>query len=189
MGETEEWRPIAGSNGRYDVSDLGRVRSWIIPNSPRLLAEPRILAARPQSDGYAVVQLFINGTMRSRLVHNLVLEAFVGPRPGSILEWDGAHDDDDPTNNHLTNLKWATRKQNMADRKRHGRTRPERSSETRDGVKHYRCTKCMDWKAETEFRLLRVPSSLCGRSSACAVCTRRIDAQKRRDKRAAAKPM
>jgi hypothetical protein len=50
-------------------------------------------------------------------VHHLVLEAFVGPRPAGH---EAAHGDGDKTNNALANLRWATPKENAADRYRHG---------------------------------------------------------------------
>ena len=57
---------------------------------------------------------------RYRLVHHLVLEAFVGPRPAGM---ECCHYDGDPTNNRLANLRWDTSKANKADTKRHGRAR------------------------------------------------------------------
>lgn len=47
----------------------------------------------------------------------LVLEAFVGPRPPGL---DGCHNDGNKLNNSLSNLRWATRKDNMADARTHG---------------------------------------------------------------------
>lgn len=46
------------------------------------------------------------------LVSALVLETFVGPRPHKN---DGCHNDGNPKNNHLTNLRWGTRKSNCSD--------------------------------------------------------------------------
>ena len=52
-----------------------------------------------------------------------MLEAFVGPRPA---EHEGCHNDGNPANNHLNNLRWDTHTGNMADTKTHG-TRPRGS--------------------------------------------------------------
>src|SRR5690606_7975235 len=49
--------------------------------------------------------------------HCLVLAAFVSPRPDGM---QGAHNDGNPANNKLANLRWATPKSNLADRVRHG---------------------------------------------------------------------
>src|SRR5699024_6464865 len=51
-------------------------------------------------------------------VHRLVLEAFVGPCPDGM---EACHWDDDKTNNHVSNLRWATQSDNMHDRVRNGR--------------------------------------------------------------------
>lgn len=51
------------------------------------------------------------------LIHSLVLTAFVGPRPPKM---DACHFDGDPKNNALSNLRWDTRKANVADARRHG---------------------------------------------------------------------
>lgn len=51
---------------------------------------------------------------RTRSVHRLVLEAFVGPRPPGMVACHGP--DRDPANNRVTNLRWDTRKANSGDR-------------------------------------------------------------------------
>lgn len=57
---------------------------------------------------------------RSRYVHHLVLEAFVGPRPAgdNIV---GLHADDNPANNALENLSWGTQSRNLQDAYLRGR--------------------------------------------------------------------
>lgn len=52
-------------------------------------------------------------------VHRLVLLAFVGPCPEGM---EGCHNDGNPHNNALSNLRWDSDKANQADRERHGRT-------------------------------------------------------------------
>ena len=52
-------------------------------------------------------------------VHVVVLTAFCGDRP--FPEADAAHNDGDKLNCALTNLRWATKIDNQADIKRHGR--------------------------------------------------------------------
>lgn len=64
--------------------------------------------------GHQMVQL--TGRVR-RLVHHIVLEAFVGPCPEGM---EGCHNDGDPTNNRVDNLRWDTRKANREDSIRHG---------------------------------------------------------------------
>lgn len=50
-------------------------------------------------------------------IHVLVLNAFVGDRPVGL---EARHLDGDPTNDHLSNLKWGTQAENYDDRRRHG---------------------------------------------------------------------
>jgi len=79
--------------------------------------------------GYKQVQLRLNGKRLLKLVHVLVLEAFVGPRPPGkeSAHWNGVRDD-----NRLANLRWATRLENMQDMVRHGTTaRGERSGKSK----------------------------------------------------------
>lgn len=97
----EEWQDIERFSGIYQVSNLGRVRSFKVKPSGKLL--------RPgaTSRGYMSVGLYENGKQRSMTVHRLVLEAFVGP---SHLEVN--HKDGDKCNNHIENLEYATSKDN-----------------------------------------------------------------------------
>lgn len=60
---------------------------------------------------------------RDRAMHTMVLEAFVGPRPVGLY---GCHNDGDPANNRLTNLRWDTPASNTADKVMHGRD-PQRN--------------------------------------------------------------
>lgn len=57
------------------------------------------------------------GRGNMRRVHRLVLEAFVGPAPAGT---EGCHNDGNPQNNALSNLRWDTHAENMLDQVRHG---------------------------------------------------------------------
>ena len=115
MSDVEEWRQIAGYEGLYDVSNLGRVRSW----SRYKNGAP--LTPLPNKQGYLSVALQRGGRVCYRKIHQLVLEEFVGPRSeGQIVR----HLDGNNTNNLLNNLSWGTHSENMADSLRHG-THPE----------------------------------------------------------------
>lgn len=70
------------------------------------------------SGGYECVTLRLDTMEYLRIqISHLVLEAFVGPRPGELVacHWDG-----NPRNNDISNLRWDTRKANEEDKKRHG---------------------------------------------------------------------
>ena len=121
----EEWRPVVGWEGVYEVSDRGRVRSLDRISSFMRLGRRRrcphrgVLLKPSTSSGYCQVTLLESSPKRLvyRKVHQLVLEAFVGPRPAGQ---EGCHEDNIKTNNHLENLRWDTKAGNMADKHRHG---------------------------------------------------------------------
>lgn len=96
----------------YDVSDRGRVRRAVAGRGTRA---GKVLTGSVERHGYRVVR--IKG--RSRFVHHLVLETFVGARleGQECRHLNGARHD-----NAVANLCWGTRSENHEDRKRHGRT-------------------------------------------------------------------
>lgn len=110
----EVWLPVPNHDG-YEVSSFGRVRSYLISNSSRRRAVPKILKAS-LTHGYPCVQL--KGSLVRRQVHLYVLEAFVGSKPA----WaDSArHLDGNRTNNRVENLAWGTHEEQWRDKDRHG---------------------------------------------------------------------
>lgn len=115
-----EWRPVLGYEGLYEVSDSGNVRSIErqVEDSNGIvrLRQGRIL--RGYFDGARVrVRLSRLGVVTERKVHRLVLDAFVGPRPTGM---ECCHNDGDPTNNHVSNLRWDTKSANCLDSVQHG---------------------------------------------------------------------
>lgn len=82
-GETiKRWRPVLGYEGRYEISGSGDVLSLArtLPDGRRRKA--RLLKTFPMPDtGYLSVRLSKHGRARTRSVHQLVAEAFHGPRP------------------------------------------------------------------------------------------------------------
>ncbi len=121
-GSKELWRDIPGYKGFYRVSDRGRVISLdrvIIRNGSLAHLRPKFLKLGhlPKS-GRPYVFLCKGGEKNLRLIHRLVLEAFVGPRPEGM---ECCHfPDRDPHNNRLENLRWDTPRANRADSEKHG---------------------------------------------------------------------
>lgn len=121
----EEWRAVIGWEGFYEVSNMGRVRSLDrVSKGVRVMG--RLMKPYPDNkvSPYAMLTLHSGGrkgTPGARLefpmVHKLVLEAFVGPRPEGK---EACHDNGNGMDNRLTNLRWDTHKANMADQFRHG---------------------------------------------------------------------
>lgn len=120
---SEIWRPVADFPD-YEVSNLGRVRSLKMRGGfgPRRRADsPRILKQYIDSYGRAKVGLRDNGRSSTKTVSVLVLEAFVGPRPGDSRFVVGSHLNGDPSDNRVENLIWETQKENLARVTNHGR--------------------------------------------------------------------
>jgi hypothetical protein len=105
-----EWRPVVGWEGLYDVSSDGRVRS--------LRRGGRELKLSAHYSGYLSVRLSLANVGVTRLIHHLVAEAFIGPRPDGMQV---CHWDDDPSNNGAGNLRYATPRDNQLDAVRNGR--------------------------------------------------------------------
>jgi len=112
----EQWREVEGWRG-YEVSDLGRVRSWKRSRQTPDADLPRVLSSWQLSSGYLLVTLKDCGRRANMYVHRLVLAAFVGPCPEGR---EAAHWDGDKENNALGNLRYATPAENTADKRRHG---------------------------------------------------------------------
>jgi NUMOD4 motif/HNH endonuclease len=116
----ESWKAVAGFEGFYEVSDMGRVRSLdrVTPASGGTrFSKGRILALHPAGKGYCYVFLKRGGKQYSCGVHRLVARAFNCPGTGPEVN----HRDLDKTNNRPGNLEWVTRKGNMAHAKAAGR--------------------------------------------------------------------
>jgi hypothetical protein len=120
----ELWRPVVGYAERYAVSSLGQVKrlEHTIPVTGHPKAgyvrrhlKERLLSPCAGSHGYKTVQL---GKHNPRLVHVLVLTAFVGPRPDGYVACHGPNGKSD---NSVTNLSWGTPyKNSVQDRERDG---------------------------------------------------------------------
>ena len=119
----EIWKPISKYEG-YDVSNQGRVRSYHIIGSTHIAETPqRYLRPSSTPQGYLAVNLRADGLTYHMRIAPLVMLTFVGQCPEGL---EVCHNDDDPQNNKLENLRYDTRTGNLADMsstKRYGRNR------------------------------------------------------------------
>lgn len=107
----EIWKPIEGFEGLYWISSHGRVRSNALNGE--------CLKLRVASKyGHLRVALRKNGKRSFFGLHQLVLKAFIGPCPPNF---ESLHKNGKPWKNNIENLRYGTRLENAADRRRHGR--------------------------------------------------------------------
>lgn len=99
----EEWRPILGYEGLYEVSSLGRVKSLNYNREKR----QEILKQASDIDGYCLVSLSKNNKHKTAKVHRLVLQAFIGKSSLHINHKNKIKND-----NRIENLEYCTPKYN-----------------------------------------------------------------------------
>jgi len=117
---SEEWRTLPGFWG-YEVSNLGRVssRRKCGAGSNFLSNKRKLLKPRRDDSGYFHLHIVDkNGKRKFKAVHQLVLEAFIGPQPANSV--CRHFPDRDPSNNRLSNLIYGTHKENYDDSIKHG---------------------------------------------------------------------
>lgn len=110
--EGELWLDIPGYEGRYMVSNHGRVKSlarYRYDSRRAYSVQSRYLKQTINKDGYRVVSLHIDGKAKTVTVHRLIAAAFI-PNPNNLPCID--HIDGNRANNSLDNLRWVTHKEN-----------------------------------------------------------------------------
>lgn len=116
----EIWKTITGYP-YYEVSNMGRVRSWKIAGCipGRRASKPKILNPSIIEGCYPNVMLSNHGGKQKTFrIHNLVLTEFVCPRPEGM---EACHKNDDKYDNRLENLYWGTHLENCVDRNKNGK--------------------------------------------------------------------
>lgn len=102
----EIWKDIKGYEGLYQVSNLGRVRSFPRQGTRK---EETILRLTKTKKGYLSLHLCKNKEGRSFRVHRLVAEAFI-PNPTNLPQIN--HKDENKLNNCVDNLEWCDSRYN-----------------------------------------------------------------------------
>jgi hypothetical protein len=129
----EEWRPVVGYEGFYEVSDHGSVRSIsreVVCRGPvkdgevkRLrgqVLKPNPVRERGNNQPHYQVGLSVRDQVKCIKVHKLVLEAFVGPKPAGLM---ACHGNGNGLDNRVENLRWDTCASNAQDALIHGHNR------------------------------------------------------------------
>lgn len=103
----EEWRPVVGYEGLYEVSSYGRVRS--LDRYCYRLQKGKVLSPAKDRYGYLTVTLNCNGKSKTIKIHRLVAQAFL-PNPDNLPQVN--HKDENKINNIVYNLEWCDAKYN-----------------------------------------------------------------------------
>lgn len=110
----EEWRDVIGYEGQYMVSSFGRVaskyRSIQYKDGRIYTYQPVLKKQTLDQHGYLFILLHKNGKRKRVYSYRLVAESFIS-NPSNLLCID--HIDTNKINNHASNLKWCTQKENM----------------------------------------------------------------------------
>lgn len=116
----EIWKSVAGYEGKYEVSNLGRVKGLCrvieyynpkTQNINKQTISEKIMTISDNGKGYKKVNLSKENKVTQRYVHRLVAEAFI---PNPLNKPEVNHIDYDKSNNKLDNLEWVTSKENNA---------------------------------------------------------------------------
>ena len=99
--DDEIWKEVTGSEGRYMISNYGRVKSFVYNNSNGKIMKFSHIR------NFLTINIKIGEIKKTHLVHKLTAEAFVNkPSPDNNIV---IHLDWNPKNNYYKNLEWVSR--------------------------------------------------------------------------------
>jgi hypothetical protein len=112
----EVWKGIIGFEERYEVSNLGRVRSLLNTRQNKNVSS-KILKINLNHKGYPIVTLVKNCKYKGKSIHRLVAEAFI-ENPNNLPHVN--HIDGNKLNNNVSNLEWISNTDNIRHAFRNG---------------------------------------------------------------------
>lgn len=104
MNNEEIWKDVLGFEGRYQVSNLGNVRSLLNKKGPLYL-----IHKSKTTNGYIAVRLYKDGKLYTKTVAKLMATVFI-PNPDNLPQVN--HINEIKTDNRIENLEWCTAKYN-----------------------------------------------------------------------------
>jgi len=156
--QNEQWLPIPGYEGLYEVSDHGRVRSlgrsFTRRDGRKYTRGSRMLRPVAKTSGHLTVRLYgVGGQSEWIMIHRLVAYAFIGPCPPGalVLHWNDVPDD-----NRAENLRFGSYTDNQVDAVRNGRN---------GSTKKTHCPQGHEYTPEN--------TAIYGGSRCCLTCTRK----------------
>lgn len=115
--QNEIWKDIPGYEGKYQVSNLGKVKSLTryrkALNNSNSLLQGRVLKPGRAKSGYLTVALSKNAKSKTFNVHQLVAIVFLNHKPNGI-KMIVDHKDNDKLNNSVENLQIITQRKNAS---------------------------------------------------------------------------
>ena len=110
----ENWKDIKGYEGKYQVSDLGRVKSlkrWVNhPSNGGYFIKEKILKAQNGGSNYLIVGLSKGMKSKSYAVHKLVAETFLSKKENAVVD----HVNNISTDNSLINIQYISQRKNLS---------------------------------------------------------------------------
>ena len=109
----EEWKPILGYEGYYEISNFGNVRSLDIVeniNGGKRKRKGKLRKLSIKDNGYYFLILYKNNVSKNLYIHRLVMENFSKEIPDG---YEVNHIDGNKANNHISNLEIVTHQENI----------------------------------------------------------------------------
>ena len=120
----EEFRPVPGYEGYYEVSNFGNVKSlereYLINGKYTSTVKERIRKVTLNNRGYLQLILSKDGKCRCIRIHTIVAMAFLGHKPDGTHKIVVDHIDNNPLNNHVSNLQLISSRENLSKDKKNG---------------------------------------------------------------------
>lgn len=138
MMSKEFWKDIPGYEGKYQASTLGRIKSLerTVCSSNQTATFEYILKERilrpGKRDKCGHIAVVLNAPRKTYGVHQLVMLAFAGDPPSGCCV---LHNNGDPADNRLSNLRYDTQTENVIDVFRQGRAWRKLSFEDAEQIK------------------------------------------------------
>lgn len=105
--QNEIWKDIEGFETRYQISNLGRVKSLVIYGRQK---SPIVMKPNPHKQGYLLITLILNRKKYYFYIHHLVLNHFKIKKPTGL---ECNHKNGIKNDNRIENLEWTTPKKNI----------------------------------------------------------------------------